>query len=92
MLTVFPIRKDCSKLDPTIPPPRKLPMERIRTVTMEPLMPGSVICQIRFSLPAPSMLAASYSVLSIPAMAARKMIAHQPELFQMDNTTAIPQK
>lgn len=75
-----------------MPPPRKLPMERIRTVTIEPLMPGKVICQIRFSLPAPSILAASYRVLSIPDMAARKIIAHQPELFHMESTTVVPQK
>ena len=56
---VFPIKKDCSKLEPTIPPPKKLPIDNMSTVTIEPLMPGSVIYQILFNLPAPSILAAS---------------------------------
>ena len=39
---------------------------------------------------APSMSAASYSVGSMPVIAARKMIVHQPVSFQIAVITASP--
>ncbi|MNY79163.1 hypothetical protein D3C86_2196820 [compost metagenome] len=53
-------------------------------------MPGKVTCQIRRSLEAPSILAASYNWGSMVAMAARYRIVPQPALCQMEekvNTT-----
>ena len=46
-------------------------------------MPGIVTCSVCFQRPAPSIFAASYSCMSSPDSAERKMIVSQPTLCQI---------
>ena len=67
-------------------------MAKIRTTVTVGAMEGRMMCQMRLMRPAPSIIAASYSVGSTLVIAARKMIAHQPISFQMPVPTASCQK
>ena len=65
-----------------------MPRARISTTVTVGEIPGRVILQIRIRREAPSISAASYRVGSMPAMAARKIMVHQPVSFHMAVITA----